>query len=199
MHAAQTPIRWQTMGKLKVLRFLSSNPHKLREAQQILEPKGFTIVPITYRVEELQTKDLQRIVRDKLIKAFSYSGRPLIVEHTGLYLGALNGFPGGLTQVFWETVGADRFAALFGVGEDVSVVARTFVGFTDGQSIQIVEGEVSGKVSPQPRGNRDFQWDCVFIPEGYDKTFAELGDVRKNQISMRRQAFDRLATLLGST
>ena len=37
----------------------------------------------------------------------------MFVEHTGLFIEALNGFPGGLTQLFWDTVGAERVAALF--------------------------------------------------------------------------------------
>jgi XTP/dITP diphosphohydrolase len=50
-------------------------------------------------------------------------------------------------------------------------------------------GEVIGKIASEPKGNRDFQWDCVFIPDGEEKTFSELGE-KKNDISMRKIAFD---------
>jgi XTP/dITP diphosphohydrolase len=46
-----------------------------------------------------------------------------------------------------------------------------------------------------PAGLRDFQWDCVFVPDGYTETFAEMGD-RKNDISMRRKALDAFAVFL---
>jgi len=57
------------------------------------------------------------------------------------------------------------------------------------------EGSINGNIAPEPRGPGDFQWDCLFIPEGETHTFAEMGD-RKNEISMRRAALDRFATFL---
>jgi len=128
------------------------------------------------------------------LKAFEYLGEPLFVEHTGLYLDYLNGLPGGLTQIFWDRLEADRFAQLFG-NPDQKVLARTVIGYIDGKLCHFFEGEVSGRISSEPRGPRGFQWDCIFVPEGFDQTFAELGD-KKNEISMRRQALDKLATFL---
>ncbi|HIE1052061.1 TPA: non-canonical purine NTP pyrophosphatase, partial [Escherichia coli] len=46
-----------------------------------------------------------------------------------------------------------------------------------------------------PKGPRDFQWDCIFIPDGESETFAEMGD-RKNEISMRKKAFDKFKEYL---
>jgi XTP/dITP diphosphohydrolase len=51
-------------------------------------------------------------------------------------------------------------------------------------------------VAAAPRGSDGFQWDTIFVPEGFDKTYAELGQNKKNEISMRRRAFDRLAAFL---
>jgi XTP/dITP diphosphohydrolase len=134
------------------------------------------------------------LVRDKALKAFEYLGEPLFVEHTGLYLDYLNGLPGGLTQIVWDRLEADRFAQLFGTTDD-KVLARTVIGYVDGKKCHFFEGEISGRISSQPRGPRGFQWDCVFVPEGFDKTFAELGD-KKNEISMRKQALDKFAGFL---
>ena len=174
------------------LRFLSRNPLKIKEAKSILETVGVKIVPIEYKIDELQTKDTEKLVKDKALKAYKYAGRPLFVEHTGLYLEQLNGFPGGLTQVFWDTLQANRFSALFGNTKNTSVIAKTFVAFIDGKQFHLFVGEISGNISPEPRGCRDFQWDCVFIPSGSTETFAEMGDM-KNSISMRKLALDKLA------
>jgi XTP/dITP diphosphohydrolase len=57
------------------------------------------------------------------------------------------------------------------------------------------EGEVHGKISSEPRGSRDFQWDCIFIPDGEKLTFAEMGE-KKNDISMRRRALEKFAEFL---
>lgn len=169
------------------LRFLSSNPHKISEVRAILEPAGVEIVPISTKIEELQTADVEKLVHDKCIKAFQRVGYPLFVEHTGLNIDALNGFPGGLTQIFWDTLQADRFSQLFGGGP---LSARTVIGYCDGRRVCQVSGAVQGTVARTPQGPTDFQWDCVFIPDGSFETFAQMGPERKNQISMRRHALD---------
>ena len=170
------------------VRFVSSNVHKLKEASEILSPVGVRVIPISLKIEELQTPDTQKLLRHKVLEAFHIVGRPLFVEHTGLYLEHLNGFPGGLTQVFWDTIQADRFAELFGHAPASSrVVARTALAYCDGRNIHRFEGDIRGTIVGSPRGSRDFQWDCVFQPDGQAQTFAEMGDV-KNKISMRRIA-----------
>ncbi|HEX2830222.1 MAG TPA: non-canonical purine NTP pyrophosphatase [Burkholderiales bacterium] len=177
------------------LRFVSKNEFKRNEAASILVSSGVDVVALNITVEELQTEDTTRLVKDKTLKAFAKVGRPLFVEHTGLYLAYLNGLPGGLTQIFWDRLGADRFACLFGQSSDCAVVARTVIGYTDARRFFSFVGEIAGRITPEPRGPRDFQWDCVFQPYGFDKTFAELG-AKKNEISMRRIALDQFANFL---
>jgi XTP/dITP diphosphohydrolase len=177
------------------LRFISRNENKIQEVKSILEETGVEIVSVDATIEEIQTDDVEKLVKDKCIKAFQKIGRPLFVEHTGLYINALNGFPAGLTQVFWDTLEADRVANIFGRMPDSSVVAKTRIGYCDGKNVLQFEGVISGKIAPEPRGSRDFQWDCIFIPDGCGKTFAELGD-KKNEISMRKLALQEFGTYL---
>lgn len=177
------------------IRFLSANQHKIDEVQRILSPSGVDVVPVSRRIEELQTEDVDRLVRDKLVKAFEMIGRPLFVEHTGLYLTGLNGLPAGLTQIFWDRLRADRFAALVGGLGDRSVTAKTVLAYCDGREIHVFDGAIKGTVPEMPAGPTDFQWDCVFIPEGHSRTFAELG-AEKDKISMRRLALDKFAAHL---
>jgi XTP/dITP diphosphohydrolase len=174
------------------IRFLSKNQHKLAEAKAILKPLGVEVIPITMPIEELQTDDVTAIVRDKVLRAFGKIGHRLFVEQTCLYLDALNGFPGGLTQPFWDSLKADRFCELFGREERRGLTAKTWIGYCDGRRIHHFLGEIRGTVASEPRGNRDFQWDCVFVPEGQEQTFAEMGE-RKNEMSMRRIALNRFA------
>ncbi|MBY6414422.1 non-canonical purine NTP pyrophosphatase [Rhodococcus sp. BP-252] len=179
----------------RTIRFLSRNPHKLAEAAEILEPAGVSVTKISQQVDELQTEQTVKLVRDKALRAFKIVGRELFVEHTGLYLDRMNGLPGGLTQIFWDSLEADRFSELFGGS---AVIARTIIGYVDSSKMQIklFEGEVSGTIAPNPDGDRSFQWDCIFIPDGYEHTFARLGPDIKNAISMRRKALDKFADYL---
>ena len=177
------------------IRFLSQNDFKVAEAQKILQGAGVSVVPIASKVEELQTEDSKRLVKDKAIKAFKKVGRPLFVEHTGLYIDYMNGLPGGLTQIFWDKLQADKFCEIFGAAPKNSLEAKTVIGFIDGQQFFSFEGSVRGTVSPEPKGDRSFQWDCVFVPNGHSSTFAELGE-EKHKISMRRLALDQFSEFL---
>lgn len=177
------------------IRFMSGNKHKIKEVQRILGPVDVDIVPISRKIEELQTQDVDALVRDKLIKAFHEIGRPLFVEHTGLYLRGLNDLPAGLTQIFWDRLEARRFADLVAALGDDKVIAKTVLGYCDGRQMRLFEGAIEGTVPRTPAGPEDFQWDCVFIPDGYTKTFAEMG-AGKNDISMRRIALNKFAAHL---
>ncbi len=176
------------------LRFLSGNPSKVAEVKAILSAAGLDLIAIEKKLDEIQSENVELLVRDKCIKAFRLIGRPVFVEHTGLFIEALNGFPGGLTQIFWDTLGAERVARLFAREDDGRAVARTRIGYCDGRCVHQFEGEVSGRLAREPRGDAA-QWDCVFIPDGSDRTLAEIGE-GKNEISMRRKAIDQFVQFL---
>jgi XTP/dITP diphosphohydrolase len=177
------------------IRFVSNNEDKITEAKKILGDE-ISVVESRRKIEELQTTDPSRLVRDKLLKAYRQIGRPLFVEHTGLHLDHLNGLPGGLTQIFWDALQADRFAELFGkLASNHNATARTSIAYCDGRKVFEFEGAIVGEITVIPRGPRHFQWDCVFQPTGRSETFAEMGD-KKNDISMRRIALEKLVAHL---
>jgi XTP/dITP diphosphohydrolase len=181
------------VAKQNELRFVSNNPLKIGEAKDILGQHGISVVAVPLKIDELQTTDANKLVHDKVLKAFEAVGRPLFVEHTGLFVGAVNELPGGLTQIFWDSLQAESFTKLFGSFADPTrVIARTSIAFCDGKTIHDFHGEVSGQLLKTPKGPRDFQWDCVFQPDGEAESFAEMGP-RKNEISMRRLALEKLA------
>ena len=174
---------------------VSKNPYKQTELRKYLESLDhICIKEYAKEINEIQTLNVKDLIEDKLIKAFQFVKAPVIVEHTGLFLDELDGFPGGLTQPFWDKVKKDKFCHYF---KSTTLKAKTIIGFCDGKKIYSFEGVSEGTVSVEPRGDRDFQWDCVFIPTGYDKTYAELGD-EKLEISMRKNAFDKFRSFIGS-
>jgi XTP/dITP diphosphohydrolase len=170
--------------------FVSKNRHKHEEARQILAPLGIAVEADHTEIHELQTVDTEALVRDKAVRAFQQIGRPLFVEHTGLYLDMLGGFPGGLTQIFWDSLQKVRFASLF-ASDEHKVTAKTTIGYVDGNRVYLFHGEIAGRIVSPPRVDYGFQWDCVFVPEGETQSFSELGE-RKNEISMRRRALEAL-------
>lgn len=177
------------------IRFISSNKFKIEETKKILNNFDIEVIPIDLKIHEIQTDDIKKLIRDKVIKAFSHVRRSLFVEHTGLHLEYLNDLPGGLTQLFWDKLEADKFSEIFGNVLKNRVIAKTIIGYCDSRKLFSFQGSISGKISPKPKGDRDFQWDCVFIPDGYDLTFAEMGN-KKGEISMRLKALENFANFL---
>lgn len=178
------------------LYFVSRNTFKQNEARQILAPFGITVEAAYAEIHELQTVDTEQLVRDKASRAFREIGRPLFVEHTGLYLEVLRGFPGGLTQIFWDSLEKNRFSELL-ASETHKAIAKTTIGYVDGRRVHLFYGEISGRIVSPPRVDHGFQWDCVFVPTGEEHSFSEMGD-RKNEISMRRKALEELCRFLKS-
>lgn len=180
------------------IRFVSINEQKAQEVRHFLGQNGLEILHVPIRIAETQTEDLKRLVSDKLLAAFKLIGKPVFVEHSGLFINSLNGFPGGLTQTFWDRLHAVRFSELIGRLEDPSAVARTVIGYCDGRKRHFFEGQVTGRISDEPAGSQGFEWDHVFIPDGYSSTFAQLGGGH-NDLSMRKRALDAFLNHLRAT
>lgn len=179
----------------RTIRFLTRNDGKFAELKALL-PTGYELVRDMTEVHELQTDDMDELVKDKILKAFKRLRRPLIVDHTGLAFDLMNGFPAGLTSVFYDKLNANGIADLIGKSANRKVTAITLIGYCDGRRKKIFRGEVRGSVAERPLGADGFQWDTIFIPEGHTHTYAELGQAKKNEISMRRRAFDQFTEFL---
>jgi XTP/dITP diphosphohydrolase len=180
------------------LRFLTRNPGKFRELSELIDSSKYKLLQDSTEINELQTEDMDALIRDKILKAFEKVRRPLVVDHTGLHFDLLNGFPAGLTSVFYDKLKPEGIASLIGKSANRKVTAVTLIGYCDGKKIHMFKGQIDGLVSDAPRGDEGFQWDKIFIPNGYDKTFAQLGNKKKNEISMRKRAFDEFANFLKS-
>lgn len=177
------------------IRFLTKNTGKFKELEELLAPK-YKLVRDATELHELQTEDMDALIRDKVLKAFKIVRRPLIVDHTALSFELLKGFPAGLTSVFYDTLKDDGIASLIGQSKDPRVTATTLIAYCDGVQIHTFRGDARGTIANAPRGTDGFQWDVLFIPDGYNQTYAELGQAKKNEISMRRLALNQLAAFL---
>jgi len=175
------------------LRFLTKNKHKAAEFQKLFEGTPCEIIPDGTQIEEIQTEDMEALVRDKVVKAFDRVRWPIFVDHTGLHLDLLNRLPGGLTELFWNGLKNPGLAEFVGKSPKPGVTAVTYIGYCDGRRVYLFKGELRGTIAAEPRGDEGFQWDPVFIPDGETQTFAEMGADRKNKLSMRRLAIEEFA------
>jgi XTP/dITP diphosphohydrolase len=176
--------------------FLTNNDYKHAEMRSILSPHKLDVQQLQARIDEIQTEDMEKLVEDKTLKAFEAIKRPVFVDHTGLTFDLLEGLPGGLTEIFWNKLKNRKIAELIGQSSNPKVTARTYIGYCDGRKVYTFVGTISGTVPREPRGPEGFQWDPIFVPNGHEETFAEMGAEKKNEISMRRKALDSFISFL---
>lgn len=169
--------------------FATTNKNKLREANEIL---GEALESIEIELVEPQALDVEEVVKEKARDAFVKTGKPVLVEDTGIYFDAWNGLPGALVKWFLQTVGNGGIVKMMDNESNRNVTAKTAVGFYDGQDYYIYTGEIKGRIAENIQGESGFGWDPIFIPNGYDKSFAQMSPEQKNEISMRHIALKRL-------
>lgn len=168
---------------------VTSNVNKWREAERIL---GFSIERVELELEELQAESVRAVALAKSQLAFQKLGRPVIVEDAGVELLALGGFPGPFIK-YWEKLGGLSSICRAADGlQDRRVRAVCALGICGERGAEVVEGVANGTLSLEPRGCNGFGWDAIFIPEGDDRTFAEMSAAEKDARSHRRQAWERL-------
>lgn len=185
--------------------FATNNEHKLSEIKNILG-SCFEIVSlkdIGCNVDIPETA--QTLEGNASIKShFIYDNYHLncFADDTGLEVDALNGEPGVHSARYDEHTDHDseanmrKLLAILGDNANRNAHFRTVISLIiDGEEHQF-EGRVDGKIATEKSGTEGFGYDPIFIPEGYDKSFAELGEQIKNQISHRARAVQKLAAYL---
>jgi len=183
----------------KTLLFITANKNKLREARQIL--KGFDIENRDIEIPELQEVNSELIVEDKVRRALEATGQELFVEDTSLCFDALNGLPGPLVKWFERKIGRRGLVDILAAYDDKTAHAKCLVGYgipAEGkrkEKIIIFEGRVDGRIV-EPLGESGFGFDPIFLPDGYDETFAQMGEDAKNKISHRRLALEKFREYL---
>jgi XTP/dITP diphosphohydrolase len=189
---------------MKTLVFATANPHKAREVEQILGPgyRILTLPDIGCREEIEETAD--SLEGNALLKARYVKekyGYDCFSEDTGLEVEALDGAPGVHTARYAgeQRRPEDNIARLLRELDrqpERRARFRTVSALIADGEERLLEGICAGRIHTETKGTGGFGYDPVFIPDGYDQTFAELGEAVKNRISHRAQAMQRLVECL---
>lgn len=185
---------------MKKLVFATNNPHKLREAREMLEEQ-ITILSLgdigchDNIPETAETLRGNALIKARYIK--EHYGYDCFADDTGLQVVQLGGRPGvysaryageecdpekNMQKLLDELKGIDDRRASF----------ITAVALIQGDDEQIFEGEVKGRILTERQGDQGFGYDPVFVPDGYEKSFAQLGNETKNKISHRARAMQKM-------
>lgn len=171
----------------------TSNPNKAKIIQYFLaRPTKHVNIDLT----EIQAIDVKAVIEHKAREAFLAIGKPVLVEDTGLALQAWNGLPGALIRWFLDTVGTHGICKMLETYDNLDATAETCLGYFDGTDFQSFSGAVQGQIARTPRGTDGFGWDAIFIPNGWDKTFAEMTPDEGTLVSMRKLALMKLHAYL---
>ena len=179
------------------------NEHKAEEFKQILPQfRVQTLADLNYDQEITETaSDLEG---NSLLKAdtiFRLYGHIVISDDSGLEVKALNGAPGVYSARYAGEQKDDQknteklIHELKGI-TNRNAQFRTVITLMSSSVALQFEGIIEGAILDEPKGNKGFGYDPVFIPNGYQKTFAELSSNEKNKISHRANAIEKLVAFI---
>jgi len=164
---------------------------------KILTMKGFPHLP---KIEE-DGKNYQENAFKKARKISEYTGKICLADDSGLEIDYLKGKP-GIYSSRWGNSDEERINKVLKLLENVPVnkrygkfVCAAVLVFPDGKTYTVKE-ECKGIIGFQPKGKSGFGYDPIFLLPEYNKTFAELGDKVKNQISHRGKAMRRMIDII---
>ncbi len=182
----------------------TQNQHKIAEIKKILpeniQLKSLKDLNFKGRLKE-SGHTLEENAKQKLYQITQKYDVDALADDTGLEVQALNGAPGVLSARFAgeNATYADNVNKLLTEMKDKenrSAQFKTVIAYSHGPDEYLISGTLKGKIAKEPRGEGGFGYDSVFIPEGYEKTFAEMGEETKNKISHRAIALNKLKEIL---
>lgn len=190
---------------MKKLVFATNNAHKLEEIRAILGDKVeiLSLNDINCHADIPETADtLEGNAELKAAYIYTNYGLDCFADDTGLEVEALNGAPGIYSARYAGGEGHDSEANMKKLLTEMAgktnrnAQFRTAICLIEKGNKHLFERIVKGQIIEAKRGNSGFGYDPVFIPEGYNETFAEMGNTEKNKISHRARAVAALCEYL---
>ena len=183
----------------------STNRGKYREMKAQLEPLGVELLFGGDFERPLEVDETgESYAENALLKARAWAeatGLPALADDSGLEAEALGGIPGIHSARIIDGSDRDRMYWLLGEMKDKEDRRGRFacaiaVVFPDKKEPLTVTKYCPGRITREPAGESGFGYDPIFVPDGFDRTFAELGDEIKNKISHRAMAVKGIAEKL---
>jgi XTP/dITP diphosphohydrolase len=186
----------------------TNNENKVLEINAILSSFGIAVESAASvgGIPEAEENG-STFAENALIKAHAaayYLGLPALADDSGLEVPALGGRPGvysaryagpDCTYADNNRKLLDEMAGLENEKRRGRFICAAALAFADGREY-VVEGELLGTVTIETKGSGGFGYDPVFVPDGHDRTLAEMSPDEKNEISHRRRAFEKMAVVI---
>ncbi len=179
---------------MKDVTFITGNQNK---ADYLAKYLGHPVRHQKVDLEEIQSLDLQQIVRHKVRQAYDIVKVPVIVEDVALEFKAFNRLPGPFIKFFLEDLGTQGVCDLL-KDKDRGATGICLFGYYDGTTEQYFKGSIDGTITETPQGDNGFGWDPIFIPDGYGRTRAELDPEDYQEVYLKIRPFAALKAFLAS-
>ncbi|HWQ66231.1 MAG TPA: RdgB/HAM1 family non-canonical purine NTP pyrophosphatase [Methanospirillum sp.] len=173
--------------------FVTSNEHKAREAAGILSGLA-EVEHIWLECPEIRDDSVAVVALGKAAYAWQHLKRPVICDDTGLFITALNGFPGSCAAYVHKTIGNTGILKLLSGCTDRSAWFETGIAYHDGECSMIFTGRIDGTIV-EPQGDGGFGYDPIFAIDG--RTLAQMAPDEKNLVSHRARGLHDLRAWLG--
>lgn len=186
--------------------FASCNKHKIKEINHVLG-NSFRLLSLSdLNCADDIPENEPTIEGNALYKAryiHKMTGKNVFADDTGLEIEALNGEPGVHSARFAgemkdSDANIEKVLSLLGKSTNRKARFRTVIALIVDNNEFLFEGIATGNIISERRGNMGFGYDPVFVPDGHNRTFAEMDLNEKNEISHRAKAFEKLKTFLNS-
>jgi len=170
---------------------MTQNKHKLAELRPLFEKFDVSFETTSVEKFEIRADDVEALAHEAAITAYDALKRPVVLDDTGLFVDALNGFPGTYSAYVLKAIGNAGILRLMNNINERAAKFVTAVGYADGDAIQTFIGVMSGNIARTPAGEEGFGYDPIFVPQGETRTYAQLSLSEKVNISHRTKAFRR--------
>lgn len=162
---------------MKKITYVTGNWAKIDSAKQILEPLGFTIDNVKMDTLEIQADDVIEVAKYSAKWASEKLKCSTIKNDSGLFVEALNGFPGVYTHYVDDTLGEDGLLKLMEGIENRNAYFKEAIAYCEyGKEPVVFVGITKGKIAKEKSGTYGWSWDFIFIPDGEDKTLGNFPD-----------------------
>ncbi|MFW9794134.1 MAG: XTP/dITP diphosphatase [Candidatus Thorarchaeota archaeon] len=170
---------------------VTQNKHKLTELTPLFKKYSVEFETTSHEKHEIRSDNVEEIALVAAQYAYKTIERPVLVDDTGFFVSALNDFPGSYPAYVLNTIGCPGILRLMEGVEDRIARFTTAVGYCDGELTKTFQGTMHGRISQSIQGKGGFGYDPIFIPDGFQKTYAELSLGEKISISHRTRAFEK--------
>lgn len=180
---------------MREINFITSNENKVKEFKQVLEPE-IKVNHLFIEYPEPRSDYPEEIAKLAVKPLADIFNKAVVIEDSGLFIKALNGFPGTCSAYIHKRIGLNGILKLMEGVKNRKAFYKCAIGYCEpGKEPVVFVGSEEGEIATSIRGNYGFGHDPIFIPKGYDKTYGEMENVREVK-KFRRIALLKLKKFL---